>query len=81
MEAVEYRELMCKNVKELLSNEMDHNLDHFILHIISLNLSAYSSDGAFVEHILYILSNMLGRRSAIALKHESTVHIVTALLS
>uniref|UniRef100_A0A915BN59 Ras-GAP domain-containing protein n=1 Tax=Parascaris univalens TaxID=6257 RepID=A0A915BN59_PARUN len=81
MEAVEYRELMCKNVKELLSNEMDHSLDHFILHIISLNLSAYSSDGAFVEHILYILSNMLGRRSTIALKHESTVHIVTALLS
>ncbi|VDM39919.1 unnamed protein product [Toxocara canis] len=81
MEAVEYREPMCKNVKELLSNEMDHSLDHFILHIISVNLSTYSSDGAFVEHILYILSNMLGRRSAIALKHESTVHIVTALLS
>ncbi|VDK60115.1 unnamed protein product [Anisakis simplex] len=72
---------MCKNVKEILSNEIDHSLDHFILHIISLNLSAYSSDGVFVEHILYILSNLLGRRSAVALKHENTVHIITALLS
>ncbi|TKR77595.1 hypothetical protein L596_018533 [Steinernema carpocapsae] len=75
------RDSMCKTVKELISFEMDYSLDHFILHTISCQLAQHSSNGQFIEHVIYILSNMLSRRAVVVLKTESTIQILSALLS
>ncbi|KAK0416750.1 hypothetical protein QR680_012659 [Steinernema hermaphroditum] len=75
------RDAMTKTVKELISFEMDYSLDHFILHTISCQLAQHSSNGQFIEHVIYILSNMLSRRAVVVLKTESTIQILSALLS
>ena len=81
VESANMKDIMCKNVKELISFEMDYSLDHFILHTISVHLVQNTSNGQFVEHIIYILKNMLSRRSVVVLKTESTIQIISALLA